>query len=197
MTLINYESKKINFKIIYFGPSQSGKTSNLQCVSRRTPVEKQGGMILLADNADRTTYFDFLPLFLGRIRDFDTRLHLYALPGNVNFDTNRLLIMKGVDGVVFVADARRDRLDDNLESLASFRFALQDYGYDPETVPLVIQYNYADAKGALPVEQLAEVLNPEGHAQFAADAVKGAGVIETLKAISHQVLASLATRRAG
>jgi len=197
MTLINYDSKNINCKIIYFGPSLSGKTSNLRCVSNRTPVEKQGGLIMLADNADRTTYFDFLPLFLGRIRDFDTRLHLYALPGNLAFDTNRLLIMKGVDGIVFVADARKERLDENVEAMQTMRQYLRHYGYDPDTMPMVIQYNFADAPTALPHHVLARALNPAGRPEFSADTQTGKGVLETLKAISQQVLASLTSRKAG
>jgi mutual gliding-motility protein MglA len=197
MTLINYDTKKINCKVVYFGPAKSGKTSNLKYVSDRTPVEKQGGLIVLADNADRTTYFDFLPLFLGKIRSFETRLHLYALPGNIVFDTTRLLIMKGVDGVVFVADARKERLDENVESLETMRHALRDYGYDTDTLPMVIQYNFAGADTAMPIKALSKALNPDGRPEFAADVVTGQGVIPTLKTISHQVLSALAPRKAG
>lgn len=197
MTLINYDSKNINLKIIYFGPTSSGKTNNLRYVSNRTPVEKQGGLIMLADNADRTTYFDFLPLFLGRIRNFDTRLHLYALPGNLVFDTNRLLIMKGVDGIVFVADARKDRLDENVEAMQTLRLYLRHYGYDPDALPIVFQYTHADDSSALPREVLARALNPYGRPEYVADTRSGTGVLETLKAISQQVLSSLANRKAG
>ncbi len=196
MTLINYDAKKINCKIVYFGPATAGKTANLLYVSARTPVEKQGGLVVLADNADRTTYFDFLPLFLGRIRGFDTRLHLYALPGNVNFDTNRLLIMKGLDGIVFVADSRKKKLDVNVESLESMRFVLKDYGYDPDTMPTVMQYNFASAPGALSKKKLSKILNPRGCPEFTANATEGEGVIKTLKAISQLVLASLVAQKA-
>jgi mutual gliding-motility protein MglA len=191
MTLINHETKEINCKVVYFGPARSGKTSNLQYIARRTPAQKRGELVCLAGDDERTSYFDFLPLFLGRIRDYHTRLHLYALPGDLFFDSNRRLLIKGVDGVVLVADSRRERLDENLEVLETMRRQLHDDGADLEQLPAVLQYNMRDYPGSLPLDELSQLLNPGRRSEFAANAKTGYGVIETLKAITLQVMSKL------
>jgi signal recognition particle receptor subunit beta len=195
MTFINHENREINCKVIYFGPARSGKTTNLQYVSRRTPSAKRGELLVLAGDDERTSYFDFLPLFLGPIRQFQTHLHLYALPGDLVFDHHRRLILKGLDGVVFIADSRRERLDENLEALDTMKHLLWDDGYDLAQVPAVIQYNMRDCADALPVAELGRLLNPDHRPAYAATARTGQGVIETLKAISHLVLARLVAKK--
>ena len=191
MTFINYNSKEINCKIVYYGPALSGKTRNLKSIFERTPPENRGELICLAHDDERTCYFDFLPLFLGKIRGFITRLHLYSVPGNTVFDTNRRLILKGVDGVVFVADSRRERLDENLESMENLKKNLEMHGYDINRIAMVIQYNMRDFPSALPEEELTKALNPAGRPQFTANAKAGEGITETLKAVSQIVLNDL------
>jgi len=191
MTFINYNTKEINCKIVYYGPPLSGKTRNLKVIYERTPVQNRGEMIALSHEDERTCYFDFLPLFVGKIRGYTTRLHLYTVPGNAVYDTNRRMILKGVDGIVFVADARRERLDENIESLENMKKNLQAHGYDPARIPLVMQINMRDFPTSMPDNELAKAINPTGHPLFTANAKTGDGVNETLKAVSQLVIKQL------
>ena len=188
MPFINLPLREITCKIVYYGPGLCGKTTNLQYIYAKTSPEARGNMIALATETDRTLFFDFLPLGLGEIRGFKTRFHLYSVPGQVFYDASRKLILRGVDGVVFVADSLRDRLDANLESMENLRVNLAEHGYDLDTIPLVIQYNKRDLPNAMPVEELSRLLNTRKVPEFPAVAVKGEGVFETLKAIAKLVL---------
>ncbi|MFS8637370.1 MAG: ADP-ribosylation factor-like protein [Gemmatimonadota bacterium] len=191
MSMINYASREINCKIVYYGPGLCGKTTNLEYIYQRVNPETRGKLISLATEAERTLFFDFLPVDLGSIRGFKTRFHLYTVPGQVYYNASRRLILKGVDGVVFVADSKADRMDANIASLQNLYENLQEYGYDPAKVPLVIQYNKRDLPDAVPVEELRAQLNPGGLPDFEAVAIKGTGVFDTLKAVSKLVIQSL------
>lgn len=191
MSFINYASREINCKIVYYGPGLCGKTTNLQYVYQKTATEAKGKMISLATETERTLFFDFLPLSLGEIRGFKTRFHLYTVPGQVFYDASRKLILKGVDGVVFVADSQEERYDANIESLDNLRFNLQEQGYDLDKIPYIIQYNKRDLPNAMPVEELRKDLNPTGVPDFEACAATGEGVFETLKAVAKLILIEL------
>ncbi len=191
MSFINYSSREINCKIVYYGPGLCGKTTNLQFVYKRTKPESKGKMISLATETERTLFFDFLPLSLGDIRGFKTRFHLYTVPGQVFYDASRKLILKGVDGVVFVADSQIERGDANIESLENLRTNLQEQGYDLNQVPYIIQYNKRDLPNIMSVAEMRSQLNPQGKPDFEAVANIGTGVFETLKAIAKQVLIEL------
>ena len=191
MTFINYASKEINCKIVYYGPGLCGKTTNLQYIYNKTAPESKGKMISLATEADRTLFFDFLPLDLGSIRGFTTRFHLYTVPGQVFYDASRKLILKGVDGVVFVADSQIERTEANVESVENLRTNLGEQGYDLDKVPYVIQYNKRDLPNAAPMDELRGLLNPRQVPEFEAVAPKGEGVYDTLKAIARQILTEL------
>jgi mutual gliding-motility protein MglA len=195
MSFINYMAREINCKIVYYGPGLCGKTTNLQHIYERTNPDAKGKMISLATETERTLFFDFLPLSLGEIRGFKTRFHLYTVPGQVFYDASRKLILKGVDGVIFVADSQLERLEANQESVENLRTNLNEQGYDLDKVPYVVQYNKRDLPNALSVEELRPVLNPTGVPDFEAVARTGEGVFETLKAISKLVLTEL--RRGG
>ena len=191
MSFINYMAREINCKIVYYGPGLCGKTTNLQYIYKRTNPEAKGKMISLATETERTLFFDFLPLSLGEIRGFKTRFHLYTVPGQVFYDASRKLILKGVDGVIFVADSQLERLEANQESLDNLRTNLAEHGYSLEKIPYVIQYNKRDLPNALPTEELRQLLNPIGVLDFEASARTGQGVFETLKAVSKLVLTEL------
>jgi signal recognition particle receptor subunit beta len=191
MSFINYSSREINCKIVYYGPGLCGKTTNLQYIYAKTNPDAKGKMISLATETERTLFFDFLPLSLGEIRGFKTRFHLYTVPGQVFYDASRKLILKGVDGVVFVADSQIERMDANLESLDNLKENLQEQGYALDQLPFVVQYNKRDLPQVLPVEELRQALNPRGVPEFGAAAKEGTGVFETLKAIAKQVLIEL------
>ncbi len=191
MSFINYSSREINCKLVYYGPGLCGKTTNLQYVYAKTNPDARGKMISLATETERTLFFDFLPLSLGDIRGFKVRFHLYTVPGQVFYDASRKLILKGVDGVCFVADSQEERMDANLESVENLRSNLQEQGYDLDKIPYVIQYNKRDLPTAMPVERLMRDLNPTGVPQFEAVATVGYGVFDTLKAIAKQVLTEL------
>src|SRR5438067_5584946 len=184
MSFINYSSREINCKIVYYGPGLCGKTTNLQYIYANTNQQAKGKMISLATETERTLFFDFLPLSLGEIRGFKTRFHLYTVPGQVFYDASRKLILKGVDGVVFVADSQVERMEANIESLQNLKDNLAEQGYDFVKIPLVIQYNKRDLPNAAPAEELRNLLNPQGTPDFEAIAFKGDGVFETLKAIA-------------
>ena len=192
MSFINYSSREINCKIVYYGPGLCGKTTNLQYIYNRTNPEAKGKMISLATETERTLFFDFLPLSLGEIRGFRTRFHLYTVPGQVFYDASRKLILKGVDGVVFVADSQIDRMEANIESLENLSYNLQEQGYELERLPYVVQYNKRDLPNIASVEELRELLNADQSVpEFEAIATTGAGVFDTLKAVAKLVLTEL------
>jgi signal recognition particle receptor subunit beta len=191
VSFINYMAREINCKIVYYGPGLCGKTTNLQYIYKRTNPEAKGKMISLATETERTLFFDFLPLSLGEIRGFKTRFHLYTVPGQVFYDASRKLILKGVDGVIFVADSQLERLEANQESLDNLRTNLAEHGYSLEKMPYVIQYNKRDLPNALPLEELRQLLNPANVLDYEASARTGQGVFETLKAVSKLVLTEL------
>ncbi len=191
MSFINYSSREINCKIVYYGPGLCGKTTNLQYVYGKTNPTARGKMISLATETERTLFFDFLPLSLGEIRGFKTRFHLYTVPGQVFYDASRKLILKGVDGVVFVADSQIERMEANVESLENLRENLQEHGYELDNLPYVIQYNKRDLPNAAPVEELRKLLNTTGVPDFEACATTGQGVFDTLKAVAKLVLQEL------
>ena len=191
MSFINYSSREINCKIVYYGPGLCGKTTNLQYIYNKTNSETKGKLISLSTETDRTLFFDFLPLSLGEIRGFKTRFHLYTVPGQVFYDASRKLILKGVDGVVFVADSQVERMEANLESLDNLRTNLAEQGYDLDKIPYVMQYNKRDLPNALPVEEMRAALNPRNNVEFPAVAPTGQGVFDTLKAVAKLVLTEL------
>ena len=191
MSFINYSSREINCKIVYYGPGLCGKTTNLQYIYNKTNPEAKGKMISLATETERTLFFDFLPLSLGEIRGFKTRFHLYTVPGQVFYDASRKLILKGVDGVVFVADSQIERMEANLESVENLRVNLAEQGYDLNKVPYVVQYNKRDLPNTATVEELHRLINPKGVPEFQAVAPTGVGVFDTLKAVAKLVLTEL------
>jgi hypothetical protein len=191
MSFINYSSREINCKIVYYGPGLCGKTTNLQYVYAKTNPDAKGKMISLATETERTLFFDFLPLSLGEIRGFKTRFHLYTVPGQVFYDASRKLILKGVDGVVFVADSQIERMEANLESVENLRVNLAEQGYDLSKIPYVVQYNKRDLPNIATVDELKRLLNPRGVPEFQAVAPTGVGVFDTLKAVAKLVLTEL------
>ncbi len=191
MSFVNYSSREINCKIVYYGPGLCGKTTNLQYIHKRMDPESRGKMISLATETERTLFFDFLPLSMGEVRGFKTRFHLYTVPGQVFYDASRRLILRGVDGVVFCADSQLTRMDANVESLENLRINLREQGYDPERIPLVMQYNKRDVNGVASVSELHALLNYRNVPEFESSALTGTGVFETLKAIIKLVLIDL------
>jgi signal recognition particle receptor subunit beta len=191
MTFINYAAREINCKIVYYGPGLCGKTTNLQWIYDKTNPQAKGKLISLATETDRTLFFDFLPLDLGTVRGFKTRFHLYTVPGQVFYDASRKLILKGVDGVIFVADSQEARMEANIESLQNLEKNLKEQGYDLNTVPYALQFNKRDLPTALPAEKMYEQLNYKGEPTFEAVAMNGTGVFDTLKAVAKQVLTEL------
>lgn len=191
MTFINYAAKEINCKIVYYGPGLGGKTTNLQHIYNKTAPDRRGKMISLATEADRTLFFDFLPLDLGTIRGFTTRFHLYTVPGQVFYDASRKLILKGVDGVVFVADSQVDRMEANIESIRNLEENLQDHGFDLKTIPYALQFNKRDLPSVMPVEEMYRMLNFKREPTFIGIATQGVGVFDTLKNVAKQILVEL------
>jgi mutual gliding-motility protein MglA len=191
MSMINYASREINCKIVYYGPGLCGKTTNLEYIYSKVSPDTRGKLISLATETERTLFFDFLPVDLGSIRGFKTRFHLYTVPGQVYYNASRKLILKGVDGVVFVADSQVERLDANIESMHNLYENLQEYGLDLREVPFVIQYNKRDLPNTAGVEELQRNLNPTGVAAYEAVGTRGIGVFDTLKAVSKRVIHSL------
>jgi hypothetical protein len=194
MSFINYASREINCKIVYYGPGLGGKTTNLQFIYEKTNPTNKGQLISLATETDRTLFFDFLPLDLGNVRGFRTRFHLYTVPGQVFYDASRKLILKGVDGVVFVADSQDARMDANIESLDNLKVNLRENGFDLATVPYALQFNKRDLPSAVPMEEMYKSLNVKGEPTFEAVATTGAGVFETLKAVAKLVLHELSKK---
>lgn len=191
MSFINYSSREINCKIVYYGPGLCGKTTNLQYVYKRTNPDQKGKLISLATETERTLFFDFLPLALGDIKGFKVRFHLYTVPGQVFYAASRKLILKGVDGVVFVADSQIERMEANMESIDDLKINLSDQGYELDKLPYTIQYNKRDLPTAAPLDNMNRLLNPAGIQFFEACAVTGTGVFETLKNVAKQVLIEL------
>jgi signal recognition particle receptor subunit beta len=194
MTFINYAAKEINCKIVYYGPGLGGKTTNLQYIYNKTAPDRKGKMISLATEADRTLFFDFLPLDLGSIRGFTTRFHLYTVPGQVFYDASRKLILKGVDGVVFVADSQRERMEANVESIRNLEANLEEHGFDLMAVPFALQFNKRDLPNAMPVDEMYRMLNYKREPTFEAVAPQGVGIFDTLKAVAKQILVELRQR---
>ena len=191
MSMINYASREINCKLVYYGPGLGGKTTNLEYIYGKVAPETRGKLISLATEQERTLFFDFLPVDLGSIRGFKTRFHLYTVPGQVYYNASRRLILKGVDGIVFVADSQAERMDANIAAMENLYENLADYGYDPQQLPIVLQWNKRDLPNAVPVEELHAQLNPGGFPEHEAVAVQGNGVFDTLRAVSKLVLKSL------
>ena len=191
MSFINYSSREINCKIVYYGPGLCGKTTNLQYIYRRTNPDQKGKLISLATETERTLFFDFLPLALGDIKGFKIRFHLYTVPGQVFYAASRKLILKGVDGVVFVADSQIERMESNMESVDDLKINLSEQGYELEKLPFAVQYNKRDLPNIVPIEDMNKLVNLRNDLWFEAVAVTGKGVFETLKAVAKQVLFEL------
>jgi mutual gliding-motility protein MglA len=191
VSFINYSSREINCKIVYYGPGLCGKTTNLQYIYRRTNPDQKGKLISLATETERTLFFDFLPLSLGDIRGFKIRFHLYTVPGQVFYAASRKLILKGVDGVIFVADSQIERMESNMESLEDLKINMAEQGYELEKLPFAVQYNKRDLPNVVPVGDMDKLLNYRNVVWFEAVAVTGKGVFETLKSVAKQVLFEL------
>jgi len=191
MTFINYAAREINCKIVYYGPGLCGKTTNIQHIYEKTNPNAKGKLISLATETDRTLFFDFLPLDLGTIRGFRTRFHLYTVPGQVFYDASRKLILKGVDGVIFVADSQEARLEANIEAVKNLQANLKAQGYDIQKIPYILQLNKRDLASAVPIEMLLKHLRVKNEPYFEASAFKGVGVFDTLKAVAKLVLNDL------
>jgi signal recognition particle receptor subunit beta len=199
MSLVNFTTREITCKIVYYGPGRSGKTTNLQYIYGQVPDDRKGRMVSLATQTDRTLFFDFLPLDLGSISGFATKFQLYTVPGQVYYNATRKLVLQGADGVVFVADSQARQLDENIESLQNLHQNILEYGVDIRTVPMVLQWNKQDLPRDLILapEELDDALNFRALPAYPADALHGNGVFETLKAISAEVLRKLSQGAAG
>jgi mutual gliding-motility protein MglA len=191
MSFINYSAREINCKIVYYGPGLCGKTTNLLYIYKKTSPDSKGKMISLATETERTLFFDFLPLSLGNIRGFKVRFHLYTVPGQVFYDASRKLILRGVDGVVFVGDSQVERMEANIESLDNLKKNLAEQSLNLDTVPYAVQYNKRDLGNVVPLDEMNKALNPKGVPSFEAVATQGKGVFDTLKEIAKQVILEL------
>jgi signal recognition particle receptor subunit beta len=191
VSFINFAAREINCKIVYYGAGLGGKTTNLQWIFDQTLAKTGGKMISLATESDRTLFFDFLPLDLGSIRGFKTRFHLYTVPGQVFYDASRKLILRGVDGVIFVADSQEERMDANIEALDNLAENMREHNYDFAKIPYVLQLNKRDLPNVLSVDELKKSLMRKNEPVFEAVAFKGVGVFETLKEVGRMVLAEL------
>jgi len=194
VSLVNFTTREITCKIVYYGPGRSGKTTNLHYVYGRVPDTRRGRMVSLATQTDRTLFFDFLPIDLGQISGFTTRFQLYTVPGQVYYSATRRLVLRGADGVVFVVDSQRERFDENFESFRSLHEQLLEEDVDPGDFPLVVQYNKRDLPGVFSVTELEDTFNYRDLPSFPAVAVEGDGVFPTLKSVSTLVLQSLSRR---
>lgn len=191
MSFVNYHTKEVNCKIVYYGPGLGGKTTNIQHVYQKTSQNNKGQMVTLNTENERTLFFDFLPLDLGNIRGFKTRFHLYTVPGQVFYEASRKLILRGVDGIVFVADSQLERMEANFESLAGLKSNLEEQGHDFKKIPLVMQWNKRDLPNTVSVSELESKLNELNVPSFDASALSGDGVFNTLKSISKLVLLNI------
>ncbi len=197
MSYVNHMSKEINCKIVYYGPGLCGKTTNLNYIFARTKQEARGKMIQLATETERTLFFDFLPIDLGTIQGYKVRMHLYTVPGQVFYDASRKLVVRGADGVVFVADSQPGRREANIESLENLELNMSQNGSSLDAVPYAIQYNKRDVPDALAIEELRGDLNRNAVPEFEAASVTGSGVFDTLKGISRMVLSRLNDKKLG
>lgn len=191
MTFINYASREINCKIVYYGPGLCGKTTNIQWIYEQANPEKKGKLVSLATETDRTLFFDFLPLDMGTVKGFKVRFHLYTVPGQVFYDASRKLILRGCDGIIFVADSQKARMEANIESIANLATNLKENGFDIRSIPYVLQLNKRDMPSAAPVAEMERLLRFRGEPMIEAVANQGTGVIETLKAAARQILMEL------
>jgi len=194
MSFINYSTREINCKIVYYGPGLCGKTTNLQYIYEKTNPNAKGKLISLATETDRTLFFDFLPLDVGTVRGFKTRFHLYTVPGQVFYDASRKLILKGVDGVIFVADSQEPRMDANIEALENLDSNLKEHGFDLKVIPYVLQFNKRDLPTAVSLDEMLRALRYKDEPYFEAIAPKGIGVFDTLKACAKQILVELSKK---
>ena len=191
MTFINYASREINCKIVYYGPGLCGKTTNIQWIHEQANPEKRGKLVSLATETDRTLFFDFLPLDMGMVKGFKVRFHLYTVPGQVFYDASRKLILRGCDGVIFVADSQRPRMEANIEAIANLATNLKDNGFDIRIIPYVLQLNKRDMPTAEKVDEMERLLRFRNEPMIEGVASQGVGVIETLKACARQILMEL------
>jgi len=191
MTFINYASREINCKIVYYGPGLCGKTTNIQWIFEQANPEKRGKLVSLATETDRTLFFDFLPLDMGTVKGFKVRFHLYTVPGQVFYDASRKLILRGCDGIIFVADSQKARMEANIESIANLATNLKENGFDIRSIPYVLQLNKRDMPSAATVAEMERLLRFRNEPMIEAVANKGTGVIETLKASARQILMEL------
>jgi mutual gliding-motility protein MglA len=191
MSMINYASREITCKVVYYGTGLGGKTTNLEHIHSRVDPDSRGKMISLSTETDRTLFFDFLPVDLGEIRGFKTRFQLYTVPGQVYYNASRKLILKGVDGIIFVADSQAHRAEANVEAMHNLYENLASYRIDLDQIPFAIQYNKRDLDSALPLDELRRELNPGAVPDFEAVAIDGTGVFETLRAVSKLVVKTL------
>ena len=188
MSFINYNAKEIHCKVVYYGPSLGGKTTNIQWVYQKTTNDQKSKLVALPTDIERTLFFDFLPLNIGDIRGFKTRFHLYTVPGQVVYDASRKLILKGLDGIIFVADSQQERMEENREALKNLEINLEQQGYNIKEVPLVIQYNKRDLPNATSMTEMRSALNFYNAPEFEATASEGHGVFESLKSVSKSII---------
>ena len=188
MSFINQNAKEIHCKVVYYGPSLGGKTTNLQWVYHKTQTPDKGQLNSLPGDVERTYFFDFLPMNVGEIRGFKTRFHLYTVPGQVVYENSRRLILRGLDGVVFVADSQAERMEENLQALNNLKINLELQGYEIRDIPLVLQYNKRDLPNALPVSELRSALNKYNSPDFEGTASEGKGVFESLRTVSKSII---------
>ncbi len=191
MSFINYTTKEINCKVIYFGPGLGGKTTNIQYIYEQTQQSDRGKLVTLSTENERTLFFDFLPLAIGEVRGFKTRFHLYTIPGQTFYEVSRQFILKGVDGIVFVADSQTERMEANIESFESLEKSLEKQGYDIHKLPLVFQYNKRDLPATVTIQELEATFNPMHRPYFEAIAHRGQGVMDTLQSVSQLVIREL------
>jgi mutual gliding-motility protein MglA len=188
MSFLNYSTREINFKIVYYGPGLSGKTTNIKTIYNKVKNDNKGKLVSLATETERTLFFDFFPLDLGTVKGYKVKFHLYTVPGQIYYSSSRKLIMKGVDGVVFVADSQRERFEANLESINDMLQNLKDYNIEFDTLPYVLQLNKRDLPNITPANELIAALRRRDEPVIEAMALKGEGVVETLKAISKLIM---------
>lgn len=191
MAFINQEAKEIHCKVVYYGPSLGGKTTNIQWIYQKTSGQGQSDLVAFNTNPERTLFFDFLPMNVGEFRGLKTRFHLYTVPGQVVYDASRKLILKGLDGVIFVADSQLERMDENIEALKNLEKNLEQQGYDIRKIPLVIQYNKRDLPNVASVAELRTALNRYNAPDFESTASIGRGVLESLTTVSKQIITIL------
>lgn len=188
MSFINYNAKEIHCKVVYYGPSLGGKTTNIQWIYQKTADDQKSKLVALNTDIERTLFFDFLPMHVGDIRGFKTRFHLYTVPGQVVYDASRKLILKGLDGVIFVADSQLERMDENVEAFKNLERNLEQQGYDIREIPLIMQYNKRDLPNVASLAEMRMALNFYNAPEFEGCASEGKGVVESLKTVSNSIL---------